>query len=444
MQMPIPYLQLSDKYGTVYTFHMGMQKVVVLTGYDTVKDALINHAEEFGNRGHLPIFENANNDHGIIFANGESWKQMRRFAISTLKELGMGKKSIEHRILEESIALIKVFESFKGQPFESTLIMNSSLANVICSIVFGHRFEYDDTKFIQFLNIINDSVKLSGSLIVKLCNAFPCLGFLPGALRQMSKNREDFCREVKTILAECKSTLNPSDIRSFTDAFLVKQKNERAKNEFTYFHDENLVYSTSNLFGAGTETTSTTLRWGFLLMARYPEIQSKVQNEIDSVIGPVRPPTVEDRKKMPYCNAVIHEIQRYGNIVPLNILHETSKDTHFKGYFIPKGTQIIPLLTSVLWERAQWTTPDLFNPSHFLSDEGQFVKQEAFMPFSAGRRACLGENLAKMELFLFFVVLLQKFTFCPPPGVTEKKLDLEPRLGVTSSPKPLLLCAIPR
>ncbi|XP_043945732.1 cytochrome P450 2K1-like [Protopterus annectens] len=437
-------MQLSEKYGTVYTFHMGMQKTVVLTGYDTVKDALINHAEEFGNRGHLPLFENAYTEHGIIFANGESWKQMRRFALSTLRDFGMGKKTIEHRILEESTALIKVFESFKGQPFENTLIMNSALANVICSIVFGHRFEYDDKKFIRFLNIINDSVRISGTLFIRLYNAFPFLKFLPGALREIEKNSEDFNAELKKIFAESKSTLNHSDIRSYTDAFLIKQETERAKSEDTYFHDLNLLYSTSNLFGAGTETTSATLRWGFLLMAKYPDIQKKIQDEIDNIIGPMRPPTIEDRKNMPYCNAVIHEIQRFGNIVPMNIQHETSRDTYFQGYFLPKGTQVIPLLASVLQDKTQWKTPDHFNPSHFLNAEGQFVKNDAFMPFSAGRRACLGENLAKMELFLFFVVLLQKFTFCPPPGVKENELDLEPRIGSTRSPKPILLCAVPR
>ncbi|XP_043945731.1 cytochrome P450 2K1-like [Protopterus annectens] len=437
-------MQLSEKYGTLYTFHMGTQKVVVLTGYDTVKDALINHAEEFGNRGRLPLFQNACKDNGIIFANGESWKQMRRFALSTLRDFGMGKNIIEQRILEESAALIKVFESFKGQPFENTLIMSSALANIICSIVFGYRFEYDDEKFIRFLKIINDSVRISGTLFIRLYNVFPFLGFLPGVLTQVIKNREDFHREVKKILVECKSTLNPSDIRSFTEAFFVKQETEKTNNEATYFHDENLRFSTINLFGAGTDTTSTTLRWGFLLMARYPEIQRIVQNEIDNIIGSLRPPSFKDRKNMPYCNAVIHEIQRYGNVVPMNLQHETSMDTHFRGYFFPKGTQVIPLLSSVLQDKTQWKTPDLFNPSHFLNAEGKFVKKDAFMPFSAGRRACIGESLAKMELFLLFVAFLQKFTFCPPPGITAKELDLEPRLGVTRSPKPLLLCAVPR
>ncbi|XP_043945728.1 cytochrome P450 2K3-like [Protopterus annectens] len=334
-------MKLSEKYGTVYTFHMGMQKVVVLTGYDTVKDALINHAEEFGNRGKVPILKMSSKEIGIVFSNGESWKQMRRFTLSTLRDFGMGKKTLESRILDETAALIKVFESFRGQPFENTLIMNSALANIICSIVFGQRFEYDDEKFIQLLKLINENIRLVVSVFVQLYNAFPFLGFLPGVHKKVINNRASFRKAVEKLLMKSKSTVNASDIRSYADAFLVKQQTETAKNEATYFYDENLTESASNLFIAGTETTSTTLRWGFLLMAKYPEIQKNVQEEINSIIGPMRPPTVEDRKNMPYCNAVIHEIQRYGNVIPMNVLHETSVDTHFHGYFLPKEKELV-------------------------------------------------------------------------------------------------------
>ncbi|NXL96157.1 CP2K1 protein, partial [Alectura lathami] len=119
------------------------------------------------------------------------------------------------------------------------------------------------------------------------------------------------------------------------------------------------------------------------------------------------------RVKMPYTDAVVHEIQRFANILPLNLPHETTMDVTLKGYFIPKGTYIIPLLNSVLQDKTQWEKPYSFHPEHFLDSKGNFVKKDAFMPFSAGRRICAGETLAKMELFLFFTSLLQRFTFQP-------------------------------
>ncbi|NXH95018.1 CP2K1 protein, partial [Pachycephala philippinensis] len=113
-----------------------------------------------------------------------------------------------------------------------------------------------------------------------------------------------------------------------------------------------------------------------------------------------------------YTEAVIHEIQRFANLVPMGVSRSTPSDVNFRGYVIPKGTEIIPLLTSALNDELHWKTPDQFNPSHFLDANGNFIRREAFIPFSIGkrgRRACLGEGLAKMELFLFFSGLLRRF-----------------------------------
>ncbi|PIO25944.1 hypothetical protein AB205_0095990 [Aquarana catesbeiana] len=102
-----------------------------------------------------------------------------------------------------------------------------------------------------------------------------------------------------------------------------------------YYHDDNLTALVNNLFAAGMETTSTALRWGLLLMMKYPNIQKKVQDEIERVIGTAQP-QLEHRKQMPYTDAVTHEILRYGDIAPGSLPHATSQDVTFRGYFIPK------------------------------------------------------------------------------------------------------------
>ncbi|XP_015283839.1 PREDICTED: cytochrome P450 2K1-like [Gekko japonicus] len=147
---------------------------------------------------------------------------------------------------------------------------------------------------------------------------------------------------------------------------------------------------------------------------------------------------------MPYTDAVMHEIQRFANIVPTNIPHATTMDVTFKGYFIPKETYVLPLLCSVLQDETQWEKPHQFYPEHFLDSDGKFVKRDAFMPFSAGRRMCAGETLAKMELFLFFTSLLQKFTFQRAPGTSKEDLDFTPLVGFTTPPAPYKCCALPR
>ncbi|KAK1156727.1 cytochrome P450 2K1-like [Acipenser oxyrinchus oxyrinchus] len=435
--------KLSETYGNVFTFHMGPKKYLVLTGYEAVNEALVTQADDFSERGQThttEIFSKGGN--GIAFGKGESWKVMRRFTLSTLRALGMGKKTIEDRIIEESQRLVDVFQSHKGKPFDPQIIINSAVSNIICSIMFGDRFDYGDAQFLNLQRMLNGNMKLIVSPKTQLYNVFPFLGFFLSDHKKIDTNQTMLQEYFRNVYRDRKDTVDSNDLRSFIDTFISRQREEETRNSNKYFHEDNMAATVGNLFGAGTETTSITLRWGLLLMMKYPHIQGKVQEEIESVIGRERPPQAEDRKRMPYMDAVLHEIQRVGNVVPMNLLHETTRDTTFRGYRIPKGTPVIPLLSSVLSDKTQWETPHQFNPNHFLDAQGKFVKRDAFMPFSAGRRVCLGETLAKMELFLFFTMLLQKFHFRPPQEVSPEQLDLTPTPGITSGPQPFQLCAL--
>ncbi|XP_006137090.1 cytochrome P450 2K4-like isoform X1 [Pelodiscus sinensis] len=435
-------LELSKKYGPVFSIQMGCQKMVVLSGYKMVKEALVNQADAFAERPKIPVFEATSKGYGVIFSHGNNWKVMRRFTLMTLRDFGMGKRVIEDRIVEESEFLIKEIESRKGQPFEITTVLTGAVANIIVSILLGERLDYKDPTLLKLLSLISENARVLGSPSVTLYNIFPALGFLLKNYKTFLRNTSEMHSFIRLTFIECLKVLDKNDQRSFIDAFLVRQQEEKS-NANGYFHNSNLIVLANNLFAAGMETSSTTLRWGLLLMMKYPKIQSKVQEEIASVIGSAQP-RIEHRTKMPYTDAVVHEIQRFANILPMSLPHETTEDVTLKGYFIPKGTYIIPLLASVLRDESQWEKPDTFNPEHFLDSEGKFVKKEAFMPFSAGRRICAGENLAKMELFLFFTSLLQRFSFHPPPGVTASDLDLTPAIGITTPPMPYKLCAEPR
>ncbi|XP_053316452.1 cytochrome P450 2K4-like [Spea bombifrons] len=433
------HFQLSEQYGSIFSIQLGAEKIVVLCGYDTVKDALVNHAEAFSGRANIPIFHDVSQGYGVAFSHDENWKIMRRFALSTLRDFGMGKKTIENNINEECESLVEKINSYKGEPFDNTMLVNAAVANIIVSIILGHRFEYDNPTILRLMHLVNENVRLAGRPSVLLYNSFPSvLQWMPGT-QKIYKNANELKIFMKETFMNHKKQLDINDKKNLIDAFLVKQQEEKPNPEF-YFHNENLTMLVIDLFVAGMETTSTTLRWGLLLMMKYPDIQKKVQDEIDRVIGSAQP-QVEHRKLMPYTDAVIHEVQRFGNIVPISIPHATTQDVSFRGYFIPKDTQVITVLTSVLKDKAHFEKPDQFFPQHFLDSEGNFVKNEAFMPFSAGRRSCAGENLAKMELFLFFTRLLQKFTFQPLPG---EDLDLTPLSGFTNQPKPHHMRALHR
>nr|KAF6446391.1 cytochrome P450 family 2 subfamily W member 1 [Rousettus aegyptiacus] len=189
---------------------------------------------------------------------------------------------------------------------------------------------------------------------------------------------------------------------------------------------------------AGTETTSITLQWAALLMAKHLSVQGLVQEELDRVLGRSRLPRPEDQGSLPYTNAVVHEVQRFVNPLP-HVPRCTTADTRLCGYLFPKGTPVIPLLSSVLLDKTQWETPHQFNPGHFLDANGHFVKRAAFLPFSTGRRVCAGESLARTTLFLLFTGLLQSFRLLPLPG-----LDTTPVPAFTQRPPAQALFAVPR
>ncbi|XP_040286895.1 cytochrome P450 2C15-like [Bufo bufo] len=434
------FMQLAEKYGTIFSIQLGMSKSIILCGYETIKDALVNHAELFVERPHIPLFTDIMKGQGIVFATGENWKVMRRFTLSNLRGYGMGKKTIEDRIIEETECLIQKLRSYKEKPFDNATSINAAVTNITVSLLLSKRFDYEDPTLLRLMGLVNDIVQLLSSPWVILYNCYPFLAkCLPGAHNKIFQNVKEYHDFIRWTFTKQREELDVNDQRNLIDAFLTKQQEDKA--EFLkYFHNENLTALVADLFGAGMETTSTTLRWAILLMMKYPEIQQKVQNEIERVIGSAQP-QMEHRKQMPYTDAVIHEIIRFGDIALVTFPHSTTQDITFRGYFIPKGVAIIMLLHSALRDKDYFEKPDEFYPEHFLNSDGNFKKNEAFIPFSIGKRSCVGETLAKMEIFIFFTSLLQNFTFQLPPGA---KLDLTPAIGITNSPKSYEMCAVPR
>ncbi|XP_025030630.1 cytochrome P450 2H2-like [Python bivittatus] len=376
------YKKLSEKYGPIFTVWITSKPLVVLCGYEVVKDALLDHAEEFGGRIQMPVNRRMVQNKGLATNDDNKWRELRRFTLSTLRDFGMGKKRMSERVQEEALCLAEEVATTKGQPFDPRRRFTSAVSNVICAVVFGNRFDYEDQIFIENQQIMESQIRWLQSFLALVYNTVPkIMDYFPGQHK-----------------------------KSFADAEKVCDYIEQNSSEVIYTPDD-LVSAVFGLFVAGTITTSLALLYSLLVMAKFPHIQAKVQQEIDEVVGANHTPSMEDRLKMPFTNAVIHEVQRYQKGSLEFFPRATTCDTKFHGYNIPKYTAVTPMLSSVHFDPLHWETPEKFNPDHFLDEKGQFRKRDAFMPFSAGKRACPGEALARMELFLFFSTLLQKFTF---------------------------------
>ncbi|XP_036593068.1 cytochrome P450 2C23-like [Trichosurus vulpecula] len=435
--------QLAEKYGPIYTFYFGTHPVVVLHGYDILKEALVDQGDAFVDRPILPVIEDVIKGKGVIASRGDRWKQLRRFSLMTLRNFGMGKRSIEERVQEEAQCLVEELRKTNGQPTDPTFILGCAPCNVICSILFRDRFKYNDEKFLHLMKLLNEGFQLLNSPWTQLYNFLPALRvYFPEKLKRIHKNSKEMQHFILERVKEHQKILDPNNPQDYIDCYLSKMQQEK-DNPQSEFDLENLIITGINLFGAGTETTSRTLRYGLLLLLKHPQVQAKIHEEIDRVIGPNRVPSIMDRQDMPYMDAVVHEMQRFIDLIPLNLPREVVQDIQFQQYVLPKGTTVFPLLSPVLNDSKVFPNPDQFDPQHFLDQNGKFKKSDHFVPFSIGKRSCLGEGLARMELFLFYTTILQNFTLkaVGDPNEINFKND---RGGFFNAPDNQQMCFLPR
>nr|DBA20624.1 TPA: hypothetical protein GDO54_017384 [Pyxicephalus adspersus] len=425
-------VKMREKYGDVFTVYLGPRPVVVVCGYNAVKEIYIDRADDFIARGDISTFNTTYHNYGIAFTTDvDRWRELRRFSLSTLRDFGLGKKSLEDCIVEECHCLV-------------TELKKSKVAgNVIFSIMFGHRHDYDDFELLDVLSTISETFHIISSGWGQMFEMFPTImQFIPGKHQKILSNMQKLLSYVKKRIEKNKETLDPNYPGDYVDAFLNKMEKEK-NNPKTEFNFENLVSSTLQIFFAGVETTGSTMTYALLILIKFPDVLGKVCEEIDRIIGRDRSPKMQDRNRMPFTDAVIHEMQRFIDLIPMGVARKTIRDVAFRGYSLPKNINIYPMLTTVLNDPACFLYPNEFNPKNFLDEKGNFKKNDGFMPLAAGKRNCMGESLARMEIFLLVVTILQNFVL--KPELPREDLDLSPDVsGLGNLPRQYKIAFIPR
>ncbi|KAM9351531.1 cytochrome P450 2D15-like [Symphorus nematophorus] len=438
LENPIPDLKrLAKCYGNVYSLFIGPSPVVVINGVEALKEALVNKAADFSGRPQDLMVNHSVQQKahapGVILADyNPAWREQRRFGLMTLRNFGLGKHAMEQSILGETDHVIKILEQCVDRSTDPHLMFHNAASNIICQVLFARRFDYEDEFMKFFVNLFHETSKIINGRWCMIYDSIPLVRGLPLPFRRaftLFKGAHDRHMEM---MVKNKKTRVPGKPRHFVDCYLDEM--DKRGNDGSSFSEDQLCAFLLDLHFAGTDTTANTLLTVFLHLMNYPQIQERCQQEIDKVLDGKDQASFEDRHQMPYVQAVLHEVQRRADTVPLSVFHTTTKDTELMGYSIPRGTVVIPNLSSILTEEGQWKSPHEFNPEHFLNDNGEFVKPEAFVPFSAGPRMCLGEGLARMELFLIAVTLLRKFKFIWPEDAG--KPDFTPVFGTTQTPKP--------
>ncbi|GAV02816.1 hypothetical protein RvY_13336-1 [Ramazzottius varieornatus] len=350
----------------------------------------------------------------------------------------MGKSWLQDMILDEARELVDDLTALKENPIDPTEVITPCANNVICGIAYGKRFSHQDARLRRLTELIGKNLTLTAK--GQPVDFYPFLRHIPftkfsTVLKECTKNNEEIARFLQDLVDEHRKVFRPSaDAPSdYIDAFLKQQYTQRDDPTST-FTDRQLIMSIHNLFAAGTETTSTSLCWAILYLIENPKVLANVQKEIDSVLGDRQFPVLEDKEKLPYCQATITEVLRLGNLVPV-AGRKTVEDVELSGFIVPKDTKIAPMIFSVHEDPVLFPEPMKFKPERFLDADGKFIsKVEWLMPFGSGKRQCLGESLARMELFLFFVTLARNFTLGPLLGGAETPGHTLMR--IVNAPKP--------
>ncbi|XP_072038504.1 cytochrome P450 18a1-like [Amphiura filiformis] len=404
---------LAKQYGRIFSLKLGNRLVVVLNDFETIKHAFQHH--DLNDRPVNTLTVGMKNiGKGVGYSNGEQWKELRRFTFTIFRKVGVGKTTFEQKIIEEAQSFITEISQVKGAPFDFHEQVEYATTNVISSILLGKRFDYADKELKRQLDLQHRNTNLIGRGGILL--------FMPVMQIFAAKARDEYVANLLEILnfheeivKEHIKTFDANDLRNFIDEYLLqmqKNKEDGIESNLTY---KNLVMTLGNIFFAATGTACEVLTWMCTFVTAYPDIQKRIHDEIDGAVGPGRLPRLSDRSQMPYTQAVMWESMRLGTIQPIGLPHVAACDTSLLGHTIPKGSILMPNIWAVHHDSKLWTDPETFNPDRFLSPEGKLISRpEQLIPFGIGRRMCLGEQLARSELFIIFSHLLHRFTFTTP------------------------------
>uniref|UniRef100_A0A4W5QUZ6 Cytochrome P450, family 1, subfamily D, polypeptide 1 n=1 Tax=Hucho hucho TaxID=62062 RepID=A0A4W5QUZ6_9TELE len=403
-QIHLSLTRLRLQYGDVFQMRMGSLVVVVLSGYATIRQALVRQGEAFAGRPDLFTFSAVANGTSMTFSEkyGPAWVLHKKLCKNALRSFSQAEPRgpdttclLEEHVCAEAAGMVEAIwersEASDGLGLDPVVPLVTSVANVVCALCFGKRYDYNDKEFLTIVHINNEVLRIFAA--GNMADFFPVFRYLPSpSLRKMVQH--------------------------------IRRMNSFMEHNI----EDKLEHATENVLESG-------LQWSLLYLIKFPDIQVKIHQEIDEHIGPARLPRFEDKPKMPFTEAFLYEVFRHTSYVPFTIPHCTTQNITLNGYFIPKDTCVFINQYQVNHDIDLWGDPDVFRPERFLGKEGLLNKDltEKVMIFGMGKRRCLGDGFARLEMFVFLTTLLHRLCIENVPG---QELDLSTDFGLTMKPQP--------
>ncbi|XP_040585613.1 cytochrome P450 1A1 isoform X1 [Mesocricetus auratus] len=433
--------KLSKQYGDVLQIRIGSTPVVVLSGLDTIRQALVRQGDDFKGRPDFYSFTLITNGKSMTFNPdcGPVWAARRRLAQDALKSFSIALDPasasscyLEEYVIKEADYLISKFQKLMAEVghFDPDRYLVVSVTNVICAMCFGQRYDHDDQELLSIVNLSNEFGKVTGSGYPP--DFIPILRYLPNSSLDAFKDlNKKFYSFMQKSVKEHYRTFEKGHIRDITDSLIEHcQDKSLDENANVQLSDDRVINIIVDLFGAGFDTVTTAISWSLMYLVTNPGVQRKIQEELDTVIGRSRRPRLCDRSQLPYLEAFILETFRHSSFLPFTIPHSTTRDTSLCGFYIPKGHCVFVNQWQINHNQELWGDPNKFRPERFLTSSGTLDKvlSGKVTLFGLGKRKCIGETIGRLEVFLFLAILLQQIEFTVSPG---EKVDMTPIYGLT-------------
>lgn len=453
-----PYMamhRMARRYNTeVLGLYLGPYPTVVACSHASVRELLLRPEFQGRVHGFLARKRSPNNSvRGQFFTDGDLWVEQRRFMLRTLRDFGFGtrNKHFEGIIEEEIRDFIDLVQTdIKGVCHKGEV----EVPSIFYSLFLNFSMEL-------FLN-----ARLPRALHFKLRDfAYAALRFqtavepTTGALsmtpwiRYLAPEHSRYNNfiggnngvkvYIQELVREHKDTFMTDALRDFCDVYLKEMSDKEEGDIKHWFSEEQLVMTLWDILFPSAMAVTATMGFSVQLLLHHPQYQDRVHQEIEQVVGKSRLPTLDDRKNLPFTEAVLKEVMRWQTLTPLALPHRCTEDTYFQGYFIPKDTVMLPNLYSAHVDETVWEQPFEFIPERHLEEDGQLKKKDLTTPFGLGKRVCAGETFARQNIFLVFSALMQHFSLKLPAGHPLPDMD-NFITGLNNSPNPFRVVMVPR
>lgn len=426
---------LAKKFGDVLLLKMGQRNLVVVSSPELARDVLQTQGVRFASRTRNVVFDifTGKGQDMVFTVYGDHWRKMRRIMtvpFFTTKVVNQYRTGWE----EEAYQAV---EDIRKNPKAATegIVLRRRLQlmmyNNMFRIMFDRRFDSEEDPLYVKLKALNaERSRLSQSFEYNYGDFIPVLRpFLRGYLKVCKEIKQkrlqlfnDYFVEERKKVSNTRVSEN-GNLKCAMDHILDAEKNGE-------INKDNVLYIVENINVAAIETTLWSIEWGIAELINHPEIQQKLRNEIDTVLGTSHQVTEPDLQKLPYLQAVVKETLRLRMAIPLLVPHMNLNEEKIRDYDIPAESKILINAWWLANNPESWKNADEFRPERFLEEEANVEANGndfRFIPFGVGRRSCPGIILALPILGITIGRLVQNFELLPPPG--EMKIDTSEKAG---------------